>query len=418
MQEFCPNNVYYNVYVGAYPVYVRHFSEFMYSFHPPMHRLMKISASVIVKTFFIVLSAMSVSSCATMFSGFKADIFVDGDLDEPVTINSSAGEYKDVTLPTVVEVKRRQLNGQHIHISSEHYTFDDIVLEKSFNEWAILSALSYGTPLCIDLLTNAVSKPKYNQFYIIPLENMPAVDSLHNTVPKSVIPSSALDFSTKNRLRSQCLSAKYPRHEINGTLGFGANQADRFTNRFVDNILQRYHLERDCMCGDIFGDSYVMGKLEYHYRLNRKWDIGAMMAWGISSEGYTDEYYMMDEQHKNDFSDIITTGDQFCRSFSFAPSARYTWYEKGACRYYSRVALGVMRNHLDFTLKKWKHNDGSYYETFSSYISKEHIEETKWRMAYQISPIGMSVGAGPVRFIAELGYGCLGVCNIGLGFCF
>ena len=39
-------------------------------------------------------------------------------------------------------------------------------------------------------------------------------------------------------------------------------------------------------------------------------------------------------------------------------------------------------------------------------------------MAYQFSPIGMSVGAGPVRFIAELGYGCLGVCNIGLGICF
>ena len=58
-----------------------------------------------------VLLAMCFSSCATMFSGTKADIFIEGDVDEPVTINSSAGVYKDVTLPTLVEVKRRQLNG-------------------------------------------------------------------------------------------------------------------------------------------------------------------------------------------------------------------------------------------------------------------------------------------------------------------
>jgi hypothetical protein len=28
----------------------------------------------------------------------------------------------------------------------------------------------------------------------------------------------------------------------------------------------------------------------------------------------------------------------------------------------------------------------------------------------------MSLGAAPVKYFLELGYGCLGVCNIGLGF--
>ena len=30
----------------------------------------------------------------------------------------------------------------------------------------------------------------------------------------------------------------------------------------------------------------------------------------------------------------------------------------------------------------------------------------------------MSLGATPVKYFHELGYGCLGVCNIGLVFCF
>ena len=53
-----------------------------------------------------------------------------------------------------------------------------------------------------------------------------------------------------------------------------------------------------------------------------------------------------------------------------------------------------------------------------STIREDSFEKTKWRMAYQFSPIGINVGTGPVRFFAEVGYGCLGVCNVGLGFCF
>lgn len=377
---------------------------------------MKESRSVIIKLLFAALCTITFTSCATMISGFKADVFIDGDINEPVTISSSAGTYEDVTLPTVVEVKRRQLNGQHIQICSEHYTFDDIVIEKTFNEWAVLSALSYGMPICIDLLTNAVSRPKHNQYFITPLESIAVADSLNATLPRAVVPSSTLDFATKTHLRSERLFTKFPRHEINGTLGFGSNQADHLTKHFVDDIVQRYHMEREGECGDIFGDSYTIGKIEYHYRLNRKWDVGAMMAWGKSSESYTDEYYHMTEQHKADYPEIVTLGYQSCHSFSFAPSVRYTWYEKGACRYYSRAACGLMRNHLSFDMNEWTFNGP--YESYCYADEKKHYEKTNWRIAYQFSPIGMSVGAGPVRFLAELGYGCLGVCNVGIGICF
>lgn len=378
---------------------------------------MKIASSTIVKMCFVVLWSITATSCATFFSGLKADIFIDGDIDEPVTISSSAATYEDVTLPTVVEVKRRQLNGQHIQISSEHHTFDDIVLEKTLNEWALIGALTYGVPLCIDLLTNAVSKPKYNQFLITPLESIAAADSLDVTLPRSVVPSSTLDFTTKNRLRSQRWYEKYPRHEINVTLGFGHHQADHLSKQFVDDILPNYHMEEEVTeeCG-IYIDTHLTRKIEYHYRLNRKWDVGALLAWGISSDDYTDEYYYMNVQHKDDFPGFYNKGSHESKSFTFAPSVRYSWYEMGACRIYSRAALGIMRDHLTFDMNQWIQNGPT--TSYSYNETEKHFEKTKWRMAYQLSPLGMSVGAGPVRLLAELGYGCLGVFNIGLGICF
>lgn len=380
---------------------------------------MKVVVSVIGRLLFILLLTISFSSCATMISGTKADVLIDGDINEPVTINSSAGEYKDVTLPALVEVKRRQLNGQHIQISSEHHSFDDIVLEKTFNGWALMNVFAYGTPFLVDLMTNAVSKPKYDQFFITPSDSLTATDSLRRKRPTVI---STMNQETRAKHREQQLLMKYSRHEFNGTLGFGNNQADHFTHRFIDNIIQPNHMEMEGECGNIFADSYVIGKLEYHYRLNRKWDIGAMVAWGVSSQSYIDENYYnysIDEQQKSGALVLVTTGSETCRSFSFAPSVRYTWWEtwfgQVACRFYSRVALGMMRNHLHFDLKRWKSYE--MYKIQEGLDHKENFCNKKWRMGYQISPFGMSLGTGPVRFILELGFGCIGVCNIGLGIC-
>ena len=375
---------------------------------------MKQKASVISQTLMAVLLAMCFSSCATMFSGTKADIFIEGDVDEPVTINSSAGVYKDVTLPTLVEVKRRQLNGQHIQVTSEHHTFDDIVLEKTFNEWSLVSVLAWGSSFLIDLMTNAVSKPKYDQFFITPVDCLSAADTIYRKRHSVMV--STMGSDARARLRDQQLPVTYPRHEINATVGFGPNQVDHSTKRFVDDIIQPMHMETNTECGDIFGDSYIIGKLEYHYRLNRKWDIGGLAAWGKSSENYTDEYYYATEQHKREHLGTVTYGYPNCRSFTLAPSVRYTWYETRTYRLFSRVSLGVMRHHLQFDIEEWKF--GNANQPHGTIVREESMEKTKWRMAYQLSPIGISVGAGPIKFAVEVGYGCLGVCNIGLGFCF
>ncbi len=375
---------------------------------------MKAIASVISQSLSGLLVALSFSSCATMFSGTKADIIIDGDVDEPVTINSSAGEYKDVALPALVEVKRRHLNGQHIQITSEHHSFDDIVLEKTFNGWALPSAIIFGEGFFIDLITNAVSRPKYDQFFIMPMDSLSAADS--QLRKREAVMVSTMGPEVRARLRRQQLPVKFPRHEVNITLGVGPNQADRSTRRFVDDIIQPRHMETDGECGDIFGDSYIVGKMEYNYRLNSKWDIGAMMAWGYSSENYTNEYFYSIEENKQNHPGTITQGYSRCRSFSFAPSVRYTWYETRTYRLFSRISMGVMRHHLELDTEEWKYDNKT--QPYGSIISEANFDETKWRMAYQVSPIGICVGAGPLKFVAEMGYGYIGVCNVGIAFCF
>ena len=76
----------------------------------------------------------------------------------------------------------------------------------------------------------------------------------------------------------------------------------------------------------------------------------------------------------------------------------------------------LWRHHLVFNTEEWKY--GSQKTYYSSLVSEDSIDKIKWRMAYQFSPIGISVGSANLRFFAELGYGCLGVANTGICVCF
>ncbi|MBO4850106.1 MAG: hypothetical protein J5529_04285 [Prevotella sp.] len=356
------------------------------------------------------------TSCATMLSGTKANIIIQGDVDEPVTIVSSCGECKDVTLPTHVKVKRRHLDGQHIQISSEHHTFDDIVLKKAFNEWAIASVLFYGVPFAIDLMTNAVSRPKYDSFYIRSNDSISPTDTLRalsSVYTATTHPSMAY-------LHSRPLPEKFLRHEVNGTIGLGRNQASPSTHSFIDDNLLRYHLENETECFDLFGESYIVRKVEYHYRLNRKWDVGAFAGWGLSCDTYREEYDAPAQEAKGNGREkdtpVSTYGLERCRTFSFAPSVRYTWYETRSCRLFSRVAVGMMRHHRHFEVERQKYD--KQLRKSITVGDVESTDDTKWQLAYQLSPIGVSVGGPNLRFFAELGYGCLGVVNIGVSLCF
>lgn len=368
----------------------------------------------------LVLAATLCSSCATIISGSSAKIHIVGDVGEPVTIATSKDVYRDVSLPATVEVRRRSLGGQHIQINSENYAFSDIVLSNSVNPWSVLDAV-YGVPLIVDLLTNAVSVPAQDHFVITPDAPRAQADSLHRA--DSLRLAKAEEEQRETRRRARQLPGHFYRHEVRGSLGFGRCQAEHDRDRMLDGYLPRYELATEDECFDIVGDAYLQAGVEYHYRLNRKWDIGVLANWGLSRESYSAYYnlsgeFITPENHPDECADATES----CCFFVVAPSVRYTWYEVSGCRCYSRIALGALRHHLTFDYKRYPWAD--YYS--SDYISPDEQEplftdstdKVKWRMAYQLTALGVAFDSDNFHFFGELGYGSLGVVRLGLGFVF
>ena len=110
------------------------------------------------------------SSCATIVSGGDPSITINSSsVFDPVTITTEKQSYPNVTLPAVVQVKRKKLDGQRIRIEAENYKFEDIVLRKTVNGWAFGNILLGGLiGWSIDLMTNCVSKPAQDEFMIEP----------------------------------------------------------------------------------------------------------------------------------------------------------------------------------------------------------------------------------------------------------
>ena len=130
-----------------------------------MKKLVKtLSIATVVAT-----ATIQLSSCATIVAGGAPKITINGDVPEPVTIETEEAAYIDVMLPTVVKAKRHHIDGQRIQITSENYKFDDIVLTKTVNGWAFGNILIGGLiGWGIDLGTNCVSKPAQTEFTITP----------------------------------------------------------------------------------------------------------------------------------------------------------------------------------------------------------------------------------------------------------
>ena len=118
----------------------------------------------------LTMSTVLLSSCATIFAGGSPKILIEGNVDEPVTITTDKQVYNNVKLPAMVEVNRHAIEGKRIQISSEHYNFNDIVLQKKIEGWtwgniAIGGIIGWA----IDMGTNCVSKPKQTQYNITPI---------------------------------------------------------------------------------------------------------------------------------------------------------------------------------------------------------------------------------------------------------
>ena len=105
--------------------------------------------------------------CATIVTGTKAKISIDGDINEPLTIVTSYKTYRNQELPVIVEVKRKKLDGQRIKLTSERYEYRDILLRMSINSWTFGNLILGGlVGWSIDLITICVSTPAQDNFFI------------------------------------------------------------------------------------------------------------------------------------------------------------------------------------------------------------------------------------------------------------
>jgi hypothetical protein len=118
----------------------------------------------------VAMVTLLLTSCATIVAGGAPKIIINGDVPEPVTIETEEAAYIDVTLPFMVKVKRHHIDGQRIKITSENYQYNDIMLRKTLNDWTLGNILIGGLiGWGIDLGTNCVSKPAQTEFTITPL---------------------------------------------------------------------------------------------------------------------------------------------------------------------------------------------------------------------------------------------------------
>ena len=383
---------------------------------------MNLRKESVIKQHLLVMAllflAMFFSSCATIISGTTAKIHLDGDVDEPLTVVTTKGEYHDLSLPATVKVKRHSIDGQHIQISSDSYAFSDIILRKSINPWVVLDAFM-DVSLVVDLLTNAVSVPAQDRFFITPDAPRSQADSLHRA--DSLRWAKAEEAHRLARMQERQLPLHYNRNELRGSIGFGNCQASHDRNRMTDSYVKRYDLMGEGECFDLVGDAYLQTGLEYHYRLNRKWDIGVLADWGLSKDSYFAYYFPSEAANTPDANpDDWASANECSRFFVFAPSVRYTWYETNSSRYYSRIALGAMRHHLTFDYKRYPWNDyhivGNALSNIPSFTDGN--DNIKWRMAYQLTAIGATIGSQSFNFFGEIGYGSLGIVRFGVGFMF
>jgi hypothetical protein len=112
----------------------------------------------------IVLGAMALSSCSSIFCGSKAQVTFESNIDEAATLTIDGQKYHNVTFPYTTKV-RRGFDETIVKVEAPSYNTETIVINKNFNAVSIINLidiLGWG----IDAATGAITKPE-QKFYQI-----------------------------------------------------------------------------------------------------------------------------------------------------------------------------------------------------------------------------------------------------------
>ena len=122
--------------------------------------------NLLISSLLIGSVCLGLVSCASIISGTKADIVLQGNIDEPVDIQTDYKLYTRQVLPTTVQVKRGK-KASKIEMSSEDHDFNDILVSKDVNGWLWGNLAFGGIPgFIIDFADGAAWKPAEESFYV------------------------------------------------------------------------------------------------------------------------------------------------------------------------------------------------------------------------------------------------------------
>lgn len=112
----------------------------------------------------ILLVALSMSSCATIFSGSKASVTLDSEVEGSATVVVEGRRYRNVEFPCKVKISRG-FNETAVRVTVDGYASEVVVIKKEFNPIALLN-LAEPFGWILDVAAGAVTRPKYDYYWL------------------------------------------------------------------------------------------------------------------------------------------------------------------------------------------------------------------------------------------------------------
>lgn len=104
------------------------------------------------------------SSCATIFSGSKANVTLDSEVEGRATVVVEGRRYRNVVFPCKVKISRG-FNETAVRVTVDGYASEVVVIKKEFNPIALLN-LAEPFGWILDVATGAVTRPKYDYYWL------------------------------------------------------------------------------------------------------------------------------------------------------------------------------------------------------------------------------------------------------------
>ena len=313
-----------------------------------------------------LLAMMCLTSCATIFTGTKAHMVLEGELDDTLTIQTPQQTLSQVTLPQQVDLRKKQLR-KPIVVSKAGEEVARIVPHRKVSPffWSNLITVSTILGLPVDALTGSMYKPADTEVET-PLGQM--------------------------RLRVLQPQPQFYRHEISASvgLGFQMNVRDGVYDDLSAQIYKKTSYIDGRLCN--YWGPATLG-LRYYYHLNPSWAIGLQYGW------------LADYRPFIRLSKDESGGDLRLHSHFLMPSVKWNWYKGNSWGLYSRGSFGIQYRRI-------------FFDVSHKYADYQKLEKKKWLPAFHVSLVGAEFGKKHFRFFTELGFGMDGIGNSGLSYCF